>query len=94
MLKELDHAANNKVVRSDTLVCVGFGAGFFWVIILPDLSCFFGWHHGCSRGISLRVLGSPNPGQSFGRGLSSPQATEVEMTRAEVGRYESHRTFV
>ena len=25
----------------------------------------------------LRVLGSPNPGQSFGRGLSGPQATEV-----------------
>ena len=28
---------------------------------------------------SLRVLGSPNPGQSFGRGLSGPQATEVRM---------------
>ena len=27
----------------------------------------------------LRVLGSPNPGQSFGRGLSGPQATEVSM---------------
>ena len=27
---------------------------------------------------SLRVLGS-NPGQSFGRGLSGPQATEVSM---------------
>ena len=27
----------------------------------------------------LRVLGSPNPGQSFGRGLSGPQATEVRM---------------
>ena len=26
---------------------------------------------------NLRVLGSPNPGQSFGRGLSGPQATEV-----------------
>ena len=25
----------------------------------------------------MRVLGSPNPGQSFGRGLSGPQATEV-----------------
>ena len=34
----------------------------------------------------LKVLGSPNPGQSFGRGLSGPQATEVKMTRAEVGR--------
>ena len=34
----------------------------------------------------MRVLGSPNPGQSFGRGLSGPQATEVKMTRAEVGR--------
>ena len=33
----------------------------------------------------LRVLGSPNPGQSFGRGLSGPQATEVKMTRSEVG---------
>ena len=30
-------------------------------------------------GIYLRVLGSPNPGQSFGRGLSGPQATEVKM---------------
>ena len=28
---------------------------------------------------NLRVLGSPNPGQSFGRGLSGPQATEVSM---------------
>ena len=28
---------------------------------------------------NLRVLGSPNPGQSFGRGLSGPQATEVKM---------------
>ena len=27
--------------------------------------------------VNLRVLGSPNPGQSFGRGLSGPQATEV-----------------
>ena len=27
--------------------------------------------------VYLRVLGSPNPGQSFGRGLSGPQATEV-----------------
>ena len=27
----------------------------------------------------LRVLGSPNPGQSFGRGLSSPQAMEVSL---------------
>ena len=27
----------------------------------------------------LRVLGFPNPGQSFGRGLSGPQATEVKM---------------
>ena len=27
--------------------------------------------------IYLRVLGSPNPGQLFGRGLSGPQATEV-----------------
>ena len=26
---------------------------------------------------NLRVLGSPNPGQLFGRGLSGPQATEV-----------------
>ena len=34
----------------------------------------------------LRVLGSPNPGQSFGRGLSGPQATEVKMARSEVGR--------
>ena len=25
------------------------------------------------------MLGSPNPGQSFGRGLSGPQATEVRM---------------
>ena len=32
------------------------------------------------------MLGSPNPGQSFGRGLSGPQATEVKMARAEVGR--------
>ena len=37
-------------------------------------------------GTHLRVLGSPNPGQSFGRGLSGPQATEVKMTRSEVGR--------
>ena len=22
----------------------------------PDLSCFFGWHHGCSRGISNKVV--------------------------------------
>ena len=37
---------------------------------------------------NLRVLGSPNPGQSFGRGLSGPQATEVtcEWTPSEVGR--------
>ena len=27
----------------------------------------------------LRVLGSPNPGQSFGRGLFGPQATDVSM---------------
>ena len=27
----------------------------------------------------LKLLGSPNPGQSFGRGLSGPQATEVKM---------------
>ena len=27
----------------------------------------------------LRVLGSPNPGQSFGRGQSGPQATEVKI---------------
>ena len=32
------------------------------------------------------MLGSPNPGQSFGRGLSGPQATEVKMARTEVGR--------
>ena len=32
----------------------------------------------CSQS-HLRVLGSPNPGQSFGRGLSGPQATEVRM---------------
>ena len=25
------------------------------------------------------MLGSPNPGQSFGRGLSGPPATEVKM---------------
>ena len=35
---------------------------------------------------NLRVSGSPNPGQSFGRGLSGPQAMEVKMTRSEVGR--------
>ena len=29
------------------------------------------------QSFDLRVLGSPNPGQSFGRGLSGPQATEV-----------------
>ena len=29
--------------------------------------------------VDLRVLGPPNPGQSFGRGLSGPQATEVSM---------------
>ena len=33
----------------------------------------------------LRVLGSPNPGQSFGRGLSGPQATEV--SRDPVGSW-------
>ena len=34
---------------------------------------------------NLRVLGSPSPGQSFGRGVSGPQATEVKMTWAELG---------
>ena len=33
----------------------------------------------------MRVVGSPNPGQSFGRGLSGPQATEV--SRDPVGRW-------
>ena len=32
----------------------------------------------------LRVLGSPNPVQSFGRGLWGPQATEVRTGRPEV----------
>ena len=39
-----------------------------------------------ARARYLRVLGSPNPGQSFGRGLSGRQATEVSRTRTEVGR--------
>ena len=30
----------------------------------------------------LRVLGSPNPGQSFGRGQWGPQATEVKIPRS------------
>ena len=33
---------------------------------------------------NLRVLGPPNPVQSFGRGLWGPQATEAWSGRAEV----------
>jgi len=59
-----------------------------------DELCFFGWIFSKSTQnptqnprrnsqsiveANLRVLGSPNPGQSFGRGQSGPQATEVKM---------------
>ena len=47
-----------------------------FIEILPGCYC----HHTPTwKKFNLRVLGSPNPGQSFGRGLSGPQATEVKM---------------
>ena len=37
----------------------------------------YGYGFFLSARTNLRVLGSPNPGQSFGRGLSDPQSTDV-----------------
>ena len=41
----------------------------------------------------LRMLGSPNPGQSFGRGLCGPEATEVKKAARQVGRQNVKKNF-
>ena len=45
----------------------------------PPGPSHFGSQKRIFRSFFLRELGSPNPGQSFGRGQSGPQATEVKM---------------